>query len=49
MTPDDAQRVAREQMWADNDLILLVTKYDEVKDQLGGLGEARVIELDQVK
>ncbi len=49
VTPDDAQRVAREQMWVDNDLILLVTNYDEVKAQLGGLGEARVIELDQVK
>jgi zinc protease len=49
VTSDDAQRVAREQMWAGNNLILLVTNYDEVKAQLAGLGEARVIELDQVK
>jgi len=49
VTPDDAQRVAREQMWVDDDLILLLTKYDETRDQLQGLGKVETIDIDQVK
>jgi zinc protease len=49
VTPEDAQRVARGQMWANNNLVLLVTNYDGVKAQLDGLGKTTVIELDQLK
>jgi zinc protease len=49
VTPEDAQRVARGQMWADNNTVLLVTNYDGVKAQLDGLGKTTVIELDQLK
>ncbi len=49
VTPDDAQRVAREQMWVDDNLILLLTKYEETKDQLTGLGKIEMIGIDDVK
>jgi zinc protease len=49
VTPEDAQRVARGQMWVDGNLILLVTNYDDVKAQLDGVGETRIIELDELK
>ena len=49
VTPDDAQRVAREQMWVDDNLILLLTKYEETKDQLTGLGKIEMIGIDEVK
>ena len=49
VTSEDAQRVARDQMWVDGDLVLIVTNYEDVKAQLDGVGETRVVELDQVK
>jgi hypothetical protein len=49
VTPDDAQRVAREQMWVDDNLILLLTKYEETKDQLTGLGKIEMIGIADVK
>jgi len=49
VTPDDAMRVAQEQFWLDDNLILLLTNYDGVKDQLTGLGETEVMSIDDVK
>lgn len=49
VTPDDAMRVAQEQFWLDDNLILLLTNYDGVKDQLSGLGKAEVMSIDDVK
>ncbi|HVO76637.1 MAG TPA: pitrilysin family protein [Candidatus Bathyarchaeia archaeon] len=49
VTPDDAQRVAREQMWLDDNLILVLTRYEETKEQLAGLGKIETINVDQVK
>jgi zinc protease len=49
VTPEDAQRVAQREMWLDDNLILVLTKYEETKDQLGGLGKVETINIDQVK
>jgi zinc protease len=49
VTADDAMRVAQEQFWLDDNLILLLTNYDGVKDQLTGLGKAEVMSIDDVK
>ncbi len=49
MTPEEAQRVAGEQMWLDDNLILVLTKYEETKDQLQGLGKIETISVDEVK
>ena len=49
VTPDDAQRVAQREMWLDDNLILVLTKYGETKDQLAGLGKVETINVDQVK
>ena len=49
VTPDDAQRVAQREMWLDDNLILVLTKYEETKDQLTGLGNVETINIDQVK
>jgi len=49
VTADEARRVADEQMWLDDNLILVLTKYEETKGQLEGLGEVKEIDIDQVK
>jgi zinc protease len=49
VTADDAQRVAQREMWVDDNLILVLTKYEETKDQLAGLGKIETINVDQVK
>ncbi|MDD4857291.1 MAG: pitrilysin family protein, partial [Candidatus Krumholzibacteria bacterium] len=49
VTAEDAQRVAQREMWLDDNLILLLTKYDETKDQLAGLGKIETIDIDQLK
>ena len=49
VTPGDAMRVAGEHFWVDDNLILLLTNYEETKDQLKGLGEAQVVNFDQLK
>jgi zinc protease len=49
VTPDDAMRVAQGQLWLDDNLILLLTNYDGVKDQLTGLGTVEVMSIDDVK
>jgi zinc protease len=49
VTPEEAQRVAQEQMWLDDNLILVLTKYEETKDQLQGLGKVETINVDEVK
>jgi len=49
VTSDEAQRVAGEQMWLDDNLILVLTKYEETKGQLAGLGKIETIDIDEVK
>lgn len=49
VTPDEAMKVADEHFLLDDNVILLLTNYTEVKDQLKGLGEAQVLSIDQVK
>jgi zinc protease len=49
VTPDDALRVAQREMWLDDNLILVLTKYEETKEQLAGLGKIEEISVDQVK
>jgi len=49
VTPDKAMRVAQEQFWLNDNLILLLTNYDGVKDQLAGLGTVEVMSIDDVK
>jgi zinc protease len=49
VTSDDAQRAAQREMWLDDNLILLLTKYEETKDQLGGLGKIETMDIDQIK
>ena len=36
-------------MWLDDNLILVLTKYEETKEQLAGLGKIEEISVDQVK
>jgi zinc protease len=49
VTPDDAMRVAKAQMWVDDNLLVVLTKYDETKGQLDGLGAVKEISIDEVK
>jgi zinc protease len=49
VTPAEAMKVAGEHFWVDDNLILLLTNYEETKDQLKGLGEAQVVNFDQLK
>jgi zinc protease len=49
VTPDDAQRVAQREIWVGDNLILVLTKYGETKDQLAGLGKIRMMGLDEVE
>jgi zinc protease len=49
VTPGEAMKVADEHFWLDDNVILLLTNYSAVKDQLKGLGEAQVVGMDQLK
>jgi zinc protease len=49
VTAEECQTVAREHYWTDNDLILLVTNYEETKEQLAGLGEVQVVQMDEIE
>jgi zinc protease len=49
VTPGEAMKVADEHFWVDDNLILLLAPYDQVKDQLTGLGEVEVVDFDHVK
>lgn len=49
ITPGEAMKVADEHFWLDDNVILLLTNYNEVKDQLKGLGEAQVVKIDELK
>lgn len=49
VTAEEAQRAAQGEMWLDDNLILVLTKYAETKDQLEGLGKVETIGIDEVK
>jgi zinc protease len=45
----DVQRVARKHFHSDDNLILVLTNYEETKDQLEGLGTIELIEIDDLE
>ena len=49
VTPDEAMKVAAEHFWTSDNFILLLAPYDEVKDQLTGLGEVQVVKFDELR
>jgi zinc protease len=49
VSAEEAQRAAQSEMWLDDNLILVLTKYEETKGQLEGLGKIETIGIDEVK
>lgn len=49
VTADDCLKVAQNRYWLDDNLMFLMTKYDETKDQLQGLGKIEVVNIDAIK
>lgn len=49
VTPDDCMRVARAHYWLDDNLMFLMTNYDETKAQLQGLGNVEVVGIDKME
>ncbi len=49
VTPDDCMRVARAHYWLDDNLLFLMTSYDETKEQLQGLGNVEVVGIDKIE
>lgn len=49
VTADECLKVAQNRYWLDDNLMFLMTKYDETKEQLQGLGTFEVIGIDKIK
>jgi len=49
VTADECLKVAQNHYWLDDNLLFLMTKYEETKDQLQGLGALEVVGIDQIK
>ena len=49
VTADQCLEVARSRYWLDDNLMFLMTKYEETKDQLQGLGTFEVIGIDRIE
>jgi len=49
VSSDDVMRVAREHFGYDANLIVVMTNYDETKEQLEGLGEIEVISIADIE
>ncbi len=49
VTPDDCMRVAKAHYWLDDNLLFLMTNYDETKDQIQGLGNVEVVGIDKIE
>ncbi len=49
VSPEDVQRVAGSYFHTDDCMILLLTNYEGVKDQLDGLGKIEVVDIDDVQ
>jgi zinc protease len=49
VTADDCLAAARNRYWRDDNLMFLMTKYDETKAQLEGLGKIDVVNIADVK
>lgn len=49
VAPAECQAAAQRHFWAEGNLILLITNYQETKEQLAGLGEIQVVPLDQIQ
>ncbi len=49
VSSDDVMRVAKEQFGYDANLIVVMTNYDETKEQLEGLGDIEVISISEIE
>ena len=49
VTAEDCLRAAGSRYWLDDNLLFLMTKYDETKEQLQGLGVVEVVNIDEVE
>ncbi len=49
VSADDCLAAARKRYWRDDNLMFLMTKYDETKPQLEGLGKIEVVNIADVK
>ncbi len=49
VSSDGVMRVAREHFGCDGNLIVVITNYEETKDQLEGLGETEVISIKEIE
>lgn len=49
VSSEDIMRVAKEHFHASDCLILVLTNYEETKDQLAGLGKIEVVDIDEIE
>ncbi len=49
VSSDDVMRVAKEHFGCDENLIVIMTNYDETKEQLEGLGDIEVISISEIE
>ncbi len=49
VTPEACQEAARQHFWANDNVMLLLTNYEETKEQLAGLGEIQVVRLSEIE
>ncbi len=49
VTADDCLKVSRDRYWLDDNFMFLMTKYDETKAQLEGLGKIEVVNIDEIE